>query len=243
MAGPGLSAIKTARVTDTVYEVLREGIVEGAFAPGSKLNVDDIARRLDVSRTPVHEALAVLATEGLVEVQPRKGTFVAEFTLDDYAETLDVRRALEVLACERACARVTPSDVEELRDLMHQMERCVADAPNAAAAAATHDATNSAFHHRLVQLSGNRRLIAMYDELRAHVRIARAHIDATTWFARVPQEAAEHAAILEALAARDVAALERALDAHLRRSAASLITDVSLRGRGSTGRDLATPEP
>lgn len=241
MAGPGLSAIKTERVTDTVYQVLREGIVDGTFTPGSKLNVDEIARRLDVSRTPVHEALAVLATDGLVDVQPRKGTFVAEFTLEDYAETLDVRRALEVLACETACARATAADVAELRSLMHQLERSVAEAPSAAAAAAVHDATNSAFHHRLVQLSGNRRLIAMYEDLRAHLRIARAHVDATTWFARVPQEAAEHAAILVALDARDVDAMKRALDAHLRRSAASLIEDVSQRERGSSGTSAATP--
>ncbi len=223
----GLSAIKTERVTDTVYQVLREGIVNRTFAPGSKLNVDEIARRLDVSRTPVHEALAVLATDGLVDVQPRRGTFVAAFTLDDYAETLDVRRALETLACETACVRVTEDDLADLRRLMGEMERSVAENDDAAVAARTHDAKNSLFHHRLVQLSGNRRLIAIYDDLRAHLRIARAHLNATTWLLRVPIEAAEHVAILEALAARDVTAMQRALDAHLRRSATSLIEDVS----------------
>lgn len=237
MAETDLSAIKTERVTDTVYQVLREGIVDGMFAPGSKLNVDEIARRLDVSRTPVHEALAVLATDGLVDVQPRKGTFVTEFTLDDYAETLDVRRALELLACESACSRATRADFDELRILMHQLQHNVADAPSASAAAAVHDAANSAFHNRLVQLSGNRRLIAMYEDLKVHLRIARAHVDVTTWFARVPKEAAEHAAILVALEARDVDATKRALDAHLRRSAESLIADVSQRERGS---DAAT---
>jgi DNA-binding GntR family transcriptional regulator len=222
-----LAAIKTERVTDTVYQVLRESIVKRYFAPGSKLNVDEIARRLQVSRTPVHEALAVLATDGLVEVQPRRGTFVAAFTLDDYAETLDVRRALEVLACEAACRRVTPADLEALRRLMDEMERSVAGGVDVAAAASTHDAKNSAFHHRLVQLAGNRRLTAMYDDLRVHLRIARAHLNATSWLARVPIEAAEHLAIVDALAARDVGAMQGALDAHLRRSTASLIEDVS----------------
>ncbi len=222
-----LAAIKTERVTDTVYQVLRESIVNRTFTPGSKLNVDEIARRLQVSRTPVHEALAVLATDGLVEVQPRRGTFVAEFTLDDYAETLEVRRGLEVLACEGACRRVTAADLDALRRLMDELERSLAHRGDAATAAATHDAKNSAFHQRLVQLSGNRRLITMYDDLRVHLRIARAHLNATTWLARVPIEAAEHLAIVDALAARDVDAMQRALDAHLRRSAASLIEDVS----------------
>ncbi len=222
-----LQAIKTERVTDTVYQVLREGIVNRTFAPGSKLNVDEIARRLDVSRTPVHEALAVLATDGLVDVQPRRGTFVTSFTREDYAETLDVRRALEVLACETACVRASDDDVADLRTLMHEMERCVADSSDAQAAAKMHDAKNFAFHYRIVQLAGNRRLLAMYDDLRAHLRIARAHLDADTWLDRVSVEAAEHLAIVEALAARDVDAMQRALEAHLRRSSESLIEDVT----------------
>lgn len=223
----GLSAIKTERVTDTVYQVLREGIVNATFPPGSKLNVDEIAKRLHVSRTPVHEALAVLATDGLVEVQPRRGTFVAEFTPEDYVETLDIRRALELLACETACARATADDLTELRTLMHAMERAATAAADPMTAAKAHDAHNSSFHTRLVELSGNRRLIAMYDDLRAHMRIARAHLDATDWLARVPQETAEHLQILTALEARDVNAMKRALDAHLRRSTDSLLQDVT----------------
>lgn len=222
-----LAAIKTERVTDTVYQVLRESIVNQTFKPGSKLNVDEIARHLEVSRTPVHEALAVLATDGLVEVQPRRGTFVAEFTLDDYAETLDVRRALEVFACETACQRVARHDLDALRSLMDEMERSVIDHDDVAVAATAHDSKNSAFHQRLVQLSGNRRLTSMYDDLRVHLRIARAHLNATSWLARVPIEAAEHRAILIALEARDVNAMQHALDMHLRRSASSLIEDVS----------------
>ena len=93
MAQPSLQAIRAERVTDTVYQVLRERIVEQQFPPGSKIQVDEIARQLDVSRTPVHEALAILAADGLVEVRPRRGTYVTEFTLNDYAETLDITPA------------------------------------------------------------------------------------------------------------------------------------------------------
>jgi GntR family transcriptional regulator, rspAB operon transcriptional repressor len=233
---PALSAIKTPRVTDTVVQMLREGIVNRAFAPGSKINVDEVAKQLHVSRTPVHEALAMLAGEGLVEIQPRRGTYVAEFTPNDYAETLDLRRALEVLACETACVRATDDDVAALEDLMHRMERSVHEARETGARARTHDACNLAFHQRLVELSGNRRLISLYADLRAHVRIARAHLNATTWLARVPTETAEHAAIVEALRRRDVAAMQRALDAHLRRSSASLIEDVVAAERGRSDR-------
>lgn len=242
MDGSGLRAIKTERVADTVYRMLRERIVTGAFAPGSKLNVDDIAKRLQVSRTPVHEALTVLANDGLVEIQPRRGTFVAEFTAEDYAETLDVRRALEWLACETACHHATDDDIEELERLAADMALAVKEIGDPEAAARTHDSKNLAFHLSLVELSGNRRLIDMYDDLRAHLRIARAHLNATAWLERVPVETAEHQRILDALRARDPSAMQRALNDHLCRSSRSLVGDV-MRTEGGAQQEHEVREP
>ncbi|HZJ10776.1 MAG TPA: GntR family transcriptional regulator [Trueperaceae bacterium] len=226
MDSASLSAIRTERVTDTVYQMLRERIVDQRFQPGSKINVDEIAKQLDVSRTPVHEALTMLATDGLVEVKPRRGTFVTEFTSKDYAETLDIRRALEVLACETVCLYATGDDITDLEKLVDNMAASVGEANDAAEAARIHDAINLEFHLRLVSLSRNRRLIAMYSDLRAHLKIARAHVDATEWQSRVPIETREHRDIIRALAKRDVTGMKSALDEHLRRSTASLIADV-----------------
>lgn len=235
MAAGDFTAIKAERVTDTVYQLLRERIVEQSLPPGSKINVEEVAKQLDVSRTPVHEALATLAADGLVEVRPRRGTYVTEFTVQDYAETLDIRRALELLACETACQNATDDDIAELERLVNKMEKEIHGAPNAAEAARIHDALNLAFHKRLVELSGNRRLIATYDDLRAHLRIARAHVDATEWLQRVPIETREHSDILHALSRRNVEATKQALDAHLRRSAASLTQDIThSEGRNQT---------
>lgn len=226
MESTSLTAIRTERVTDTVYQMLRERIVEQRFPPGSKINVEEIAKQLDVSRTPVHEALTILANDGLVEVRPRRGTFVTEFTTRDYAETLDIRRALEMLACESIVVHATEDDLAELQRLVQRMESSVLDASDPAEAARLHDAMNLEFHTGLVALSRNRRLIAMYGDLRAHIKIARAHVDATGWQSRVPIETREHLDIVDALVRRDVEALKSALDTHLRRSAASLIEDV-----------------
>ena len=222
-----LTAIRTERVTDTVYQVLRERIVEQQFLPGSKIHVDEIARQLDVSRTPVHEALSMLAADGLVEVRPRRGTYVTEFTTTDYTETLDIRRSLEVLACETAVGNATDEDIAELQALVDGMPETVEKAATPADAARVHDAQNLEFHLKLVGLSGNRRLIDLYADLRAHLKIARAHVDATEWLSRVADETREHQEIVKALAGRDVDALKAALDAHLRRSAASLIDDIT----------------
>src|SRR5690606_21146866 len=210
MESGSLTAIKTERVTDTVYQMLRERIVEQRFLPGSKINVEEIAKQLDVSRTPVHEALTILANDGLVEVRPRRGPFVTEFTIRDYEESLDIRRALEVLACETVVVHATGEDIADLEHLVREMESSVVNATDSTEAARTHDAMNLEFHNRLVNLSRNRRLIATYGDLRAHIKIARAHVDATGWQSRVPVETQEHLNIIEALAARDVVALKTA---------------------------------
>lgn len=233
MAQTSLQAIRAERVTDTVYQVLRERIVDQQFPPGSKIHVDEIARQLDVSRTPVHEALAILAADGLVEVRPRRGTYVTEFTINDYAETLDIRRALELLACETACINATPADIDDLERLIDDVAATVNDSADRAEAARVHDAKNMELHLRLVGLSQNRRLIALYTDLRAHLKIARAHVDAPDWMERVPEETKEHREIVEALSRADIAAMKRALDTHLRRSATSLIEDIQ---RGKTER-------
>lgn len=221
-----LEAIKSERVTDRVYAMLKESIIEGRLRPHSKIQVDDIAGQLGVSRTPVHEALILLAVDGLVEVVPRRGSFVAGFTLDDIAETLDVRRALEVLACENAVRNVTSGDIDVLRELIDKMENSVAHAPTAQQAARLHDAENLEFHQRIVKLSGNTRLVTTYEALRAHLRIARVHLDATAWRERLTLERAEHLDIVSALERHDAVALKVSLESHLRRSSTSLLNDL-----------------
>lgn len=231
------SAIKTQRVTDTVYQQLREKIVARALPPGHKINVDEVARQIDVSRTPVHEALALLAADGLVEVRPRRGTFVTEFGPRDYAETLDVRRALEMLAAETICDHARQDDVRELEALIEDMERVVQEAENEAEAARRHHTMNLEFHLRLVNLSSNQRLVAMYEDLRAHLRIARVHVDAREWLSRLSMETREHEVIVCAIKDGDADRLKNALDTHLRRSAASLIDDVTR----NEGREASNP--
>ena len=226
MDTPAFQAIKAERVTDMIYRRLRESIIGQALEPGSKVHVDELAQSFGVSRTPVHEALTMLAADGLVEVLPRRGTFVSEYSVQDIAETLDIRRALELLACETAADRTDSDDLDALRQLVDDMQQAVRDAASPEDAARNHDAKNLEFHRRLVHLSGNQRLIATYEDLRAHLRIARAHVNAGAWRQRVPHETREHHDILAALRARDSEAMKRALDAHLRRASASLIADL-----------------
>ena len=226
MGGPQFPEIKAERVSDTVYRLLRNHIIAQSLKPGEQLKPEELAKSLGVSRTPIHNALVRLVTEGLVEMIPRKGTYVTEITARDIAETLDVRRALEVLACETAVEHVTPADLAEMRRLTQEMAGLVAHASDDTEAALEHETKNLEFHEKLVTLSQNRRLVELHGNLKIHVKIARTRVRAAGWKARLALERQEHEAIVDALEARDVERLKAAVDQHLRRSKDSLVHDV-----------------
>ena len=111
-APPELTRIARRRISDDVYDQIREAILERTFQPGERLSIPDLARRFDVSQMPVRQAVGRLHDEGLVDVRPRSGTFVAQAEERDIAETFDIRRALERLAAESAV--VNASEATEL---------------------------------------------------------------------------------------------------------------------------------
>lgn len=218
-----LGALVQERLTDTVYGLIRERILSGAFAPGEKLNVDQLADQLNISPTPVKGALALLAVEGLVQIQPRRGTFIASISEDDLSEVLAIRTALEALAADTLLEYVTADDIAALKRMAHKIANAV-DVDE-------HMRLNAEFHQRLVELSGNRKLAEMYRQLHAHIHIALVHSHSTTWRERAAREAAEHDAIIAAIERRDRAALKDALTRHLSRSRFSLLSDISSQGQ------------
>jgi DNA-binding GntR family transcriptional regulator len=218
-----LTTLQTTRLADSVYDLLRERILSGSFLPGDKLNVDALARQLGTSHTPIKTALAKLATEGIVEIQPRRGTYVTRVVEQEIGEVLAIRRALELLAAETIVEHITDHDVAELEKIVRQIEQ--------ATAVDAHAKKNAAFHRRLIELSGNRTLAELYNQLHAHIHIALIHARSTTWRARSSPERIEHRAILDALKRRDADALQSALRQHLSRSRASLLTDIQSQAR------------
>ena len=121
-----------------------------------------------VSPTPVKDALNRLAVEGLVDIRPRNGTFVAEFEPQDVAETFEIRRGLECLAAERMVERATPELVARFRRLVEALDKAVDDEPSRV----EHERRNNELHLAIVEGSGNRRLLELYRNLNAHLTIA-----------------------------------------------------------------------
>jgi DNA-binding GntR family transcriptional regulator len=219
-----LPAIERRRATDEVYDVLRRSILSNVFQPGQRLPIDDIARKLGVSLTPVRHAVQQLATEGLIEIRPRSGTFVASLDIRDIAETFDIRRALECLAAENAVSNITGEQLRRARRLVWALSEPVESEESRT----RHEANNSEFHRLVIEASGNRRLLEMYESLKAHLQIARVHSSESSGplAVRLQQEQTEHESILAALESRDAILLIQALTAHIDRAKAALISSL-----------------
>lgn len=218
-----LGPLPRRRASDSVYDILRNAILTQTFAPGERLNVHELAEKLDVSLTPVKEAVNRLAAEDLVEIRPRAGTFVSAISPDDVAETFQIRAALEALAAALALDHITDRDIARLRQIVGAM----AAPPDDDAARARHESLNAEFHDAIVSLSGNRRLMQMLRSLNAHIQIARIHRGRDEWRMRVDAEQAEHETILEALTRKDERALAEAVRNHIHRAADSLVRDLA----------------
>lgn len=192
------------------------------FLPGERLNVRELADKLGVSLTPAKEALGRLASEGLVEIRPRSGTFVTDISPDDLAETFDLRAAIEGLAAERAIQRLTPPDVDHLDAILAELAHPVETERDRVA----HERANRDLHDLIIQRSGSRRIVQLYESLNAHIKIARIHRSHERWHSRLGEEHAEHTEIVEAMKARDPERARRALRQHIDRAAENLIADL-----------------
>lgn len=145
---------------DVVFKTLRRGILTGELKPGERLMEIHLANRLGVSRTPIREAIRKLELEGLVTMIPRRGAEVANITEKNLKDVLEVRQALESLAIELACERISEEKKQELKERLEQVEKAVATKDTSAIASA-----DVAFHDTIVEASGNLRLTQLVSNL------------------------------------------------------------------------------
>src|SRR4051794_3021757 len=118
-----LVKLQRQRAVDAVYQALRERILSHSFKPGERLHVDVLSQKLGVSLTPVRNAIQQLSTEGLVEIHPRSGTFVANLSAQDIEETFEIRCALECLAAEKSVLFIEPPELARMRQLLILLSR------------------------------------------------------------------------------------------------------------------------
>lgn len=146
---------------DVVFNTLREAILKGELEPGERLMEIALAQKLGVSRTPIREAIRKLELEGLVVMAPRKGAEVAEITLKDLRDVLEVRKNLEELAVELACKKATEADIEEMKAAHEEFIKTISQKDLTVIAEA-----DVKFHDVIYKITGNKRLIQILNNLR-----------------------------------------------------------------------------
>jgi DNA-binding GntR family transcriptional regulator len=197
---------------ETVAATIRERILSGELAPGTKLVETDFAEQFGTSRGPIREAIRELAREGLVAELARRGTYVSTLNAHDLAEVYDVREGLELVASGAVIARAGDDDLAELeRHLVAFEESQRQDAGYLDSA--VHDL---AFHRAILALAGNQRMAAIYDQMLAQTMLLLRAAAEESPLLREGMRASAHRDILSALVARDEDAARRAIEAHYR---------------------------
>ncbi len=196
---------------EQTYRLLKDKILRRELKPGSHISMPDVAVALGVSRTPVAEALKRLASEGLVEIAPRRGAFVTELTVRDVAEIFDMRLMIELHAAETVLvAGKAEQFFAGVSGAMAAMERAIASDDDREYEAFFINDSN--FHTTLVKLTGNSRLIRTYTELNVHTLGARIHyLDHDN----VRRAQNEHRAIVTAFENGSVEKVKAALRTHI----------------------------
>ena len=217
MGGGGV--VPRSGSADRVYDTLRQGILDGTYAQGTRLGETDLADSLGVSRTPVREALRRLGSEGLLATLPNKGARVRTWTAGELGDIFDLRALLEGHAAARAAARVTDADIGYMNDLVTRMEA-------ATAAGITPDIDlitelNGAFHRAVITASGNSLLPELMNSL-IHVPVV-SHTYRLYSAARMQQSMRQHRELLDAVTAGDPAWAEAVMRVHILSARPSLL--------------------
>lgn len=200
--------IPRAGLHDQVVGRLRQMLVEGRIAPGAKLNERELSEVLKVSRTPLREAIKMLAAEGLVELLPNRGAIAVELTEDDVRHTFEVMAGLEGLSGELAAQRITDAELAEIQALHFEMMAAYTRSDLSG-----YYRLNALIHSAINAAAKNPVLTTTYTQVNARLQALRfrSNQDGEKW----KNAMREHGAMVDALLAHDGVAMRTVLVAHL----------------------------
>jgi DNA-binding GntR family transcriptional regulator len=205
-----LATVDRGNMTDAVTEALREAILSGVLVAPAWLREDDLAAALNVSRTPIREALRRLSDEGLTARVANRGTVVTSVTIDEVLAVYAVRESLEGLAARTAALRRPVGLVDQLRAIFQRMEEALDADPGVMAE------LSFEFHAAIRDASGNAYLIRFLNHAEQVIR----RFGRTTFAhpGRPDEALAEHLGLLEAIASGDAGLAEERATEHMRKA-------------------------
>ncbi len=225
--------LKRSSLHDEVVSEVRLMILEGELPPGSRVPELELCEHFGVSRTPLREALKVLASEGLIKLLPNRGSLVSEVRADEIEAIFELMEAMERLAGQLIVSRVTDEEIAELEARHQEMLKHYrnADRPR-------YFRTNQEIHNHIVRLSGNPILAENYESFSR--KIMRARSLANLVKLRWDESVEEHEGIMEALRRRDSTVLADLMAEHCVRTGRVVVTLLRAREENLTG-DQRTP--
>ncbi|MEM7343400.1 MAG: GntR family transcriptional regulator [Chloroflexota bacterium] len=212
-AVPMNEKLQLVNIRDEVYKLLHTRILNHEYPPGYRFDLSRLETQLGISRTPLKEALHRLEAEGLIEIRPRRGTYVISLDAEEVAESFDVRRMLECAAAEVAVRNASDQQIQALRTHISQMSQLLVS-DEYQVVISEYIELDRQFHRSLIDLAGNKRLTQIWKQLDTHVQIARVRQKFILSDSKKNTEA-EHEMILQALEQRDAPALNQALAEHI----------------------------
>lgn len=206
---------------DVVFNTLRKAILTGQLKPGERLMEVHLANKLGVSRTPIREAIRKLELEGLVIMIPRRGAEVAQITEKSIKDVLEVRRALDVLCIELACERITPEEIEALKEACAEFKLATTGKDTSVIAKA-----DVKLHDIIVQATRNQRLQQLVNNLAEQMyRYRFVYIKDDSQHEKL---IAEHQEILESIMERNKERAAGAAKIHIDNQEKSVINQIRL---------------
>ena len=201
-------AIPRAALHEQATQRLRQMLVEGQIAPGAKLNERELCEALNVSRTPLREAIKTLAAEGLVELLPNRGAIAVALSEADVLNTFEVMAGLEGMSGELAAQRITESELNEIKAMHFEMLAAYTRRDLSA-----YYRLNAAIHRAINAAARNPVLSAIYTQVNARLQALRfrSNQDGEKWKHAVE----EHEQMIAALQAHDPVAMRAVLAVHL----------------------------
>jgi len=207
--------LNTRPLYEDVADRLREQIFSKHLAPGSWLDEQSLAEEFGISRTPMREAIKVLASEGLVTIKMRRGAYVTEVARTDLEQIFTILSLLEGQAAKETATKATEAELNQLDDLHHRLEKAAADRD-----LEQFFEINVKFHELIQQIAGNKWMNGVIADLRKVLKLHRR--DSLTSTGRLQNSLVEHREILRSLLKRDVQAAELAMQRHLARGLEAL---------------------
>ena len=211
MPGPGEVSRAAVSLHGELLAALRDYLVEGNLADGARIPERLLCQRFGISRTPLREALKVLAAEGLIDLLPNRGARVRVLDSGELRELFDVMGGLEALAGRLACERIGDDGFAEIERIHHEMYRFYLRRDMHG-----YFQRNQEIHRLIVEAAGNAALAATYASFAGRIRRVRYASNLATDRDRWGEAMREHEAILDALRRRAGAELSEILFAHLR---------------------------